>query len=58
MVEEEYGVDRTIDNIFWEDVIANEMKSAKVVFKILDYGEKVPSGYQYIKCQIIFDIKM
>ena len=45
MVEEYYGVDITIDNMFWEDVIAKEMKSAKVAFNILDDGYKVPSGY-------------
>ena len=34
------------------------MKSVKVEFKILDDGAKVPSGYQYIKFHMIFDIKM
>ena len=27
-------------------------------FKILAVGEKPPSGYQKIRCRIIFDIKM
>ena len=38
--------------------MAQVMKSVKVTFKILDDGAKFPSGYQYIKYHMIFDIKM
>ena len=34
------------------------MKSVKVEFKIVDDGDKFPSGYQYIKFHMIFEIKM
>ena len=27
-------------------------------FKALDYGEDVPIGYAYVRCHMIFDVKM
>ena len=34
------------------------MKSEYVAFKSLDDNDQVPIGYQFIKCHMIFDIKM
>ena len=34
------------------------MKNFKVAFKILNYGEMAPMDNQFVKCHIIFDIKM
>ena len=34
------------------------MKNVKVAFKILDDGDMAPRDNQFIKCHIIFDIKM
>ena len=42
----------------WADAIATEMKNVKVAFKILDYGEMAPQDHQFVKCHMIFDIKM
>ena len=30
----------------------------KVVFKILDDHERPPSGFQYMRCYMVFSIKM
>jgi hypothetical protein len=43
---------------YWEDAIAKEMKEVKVTFKILKPEEHEPVNYQFMKCHIIFDIKM
>jgi hypothetical protein len=34
------------------------MKNNRVAFKFLDEDETVPIGYKWIKCHVIFDIKM
>lgn len=34
------------------------MKNVKPAFRILLDDEKVPVGYQFIKCHMIFDVKM
>ena len=41
------------------DAIAKEMKNVRVAFKILEHGETPPPpGFQFIRCHMIFDIKM
>jgi cytochrome c-type biogenesis protein CcmE len=44
--------------MFWRDAIHKEMKNNRVAFKYSDEEEKVPIGYKWIKCHMIFDIKM
>ena len=34
------------------------MKNVKLAFKILNDGEMAPRDHQFVKCHIIFDIKM
>jgi hypothetical protein len=34
------------------------MKNNQFAFKILDDGEKIPIGFKWIKCHLIFDVKM
>jgi hypothetical protein len=45
-------------NPFWEDAIAKEMKDVKVVFKVLDEEAHEPVNYQFMKCHIIFNVKL
>lgn len=56
-VAETYALDKKNGNTYWADAIAKEMRSVRTAFKILEDGEKVPIGYQRMKCHIIFDIK-
>ena len=51
-------IDKVNGNTLWQDAINKEMKNVKVAFKTLENDEKVPVGYQEIKCHMIFDIKM
>lgn len=34
------------------------MKNVRVAFKILEDGEMVPNKYRFVRCHMIFDIKM
>jgi hypothetical protein len=45
-------------NTFWVDAIAKEMKNVRVAFKILEEDEKPPPGFQFVRCHMIFYIKM
>jgi hypothetical protein len=45
-------------NSFWEEAIAKEMKDVKVAFKVLDEKAHELVNYQFMKCHIIFDVKM
>ena len=51
-------LDKQNGNTFWQDSIAKEMKNVRVAFKILDDNEEVPIGYKFIRCHMIFDVKM
>lgn len=57
-VEEALAIDKRDGNTFWSDAIAKEMKNVHVAFKILEDGERPPPGYQFVRCHLIFDIKM
>ena len=42
----------------WADVIATEMKNVEVDFNILNEREMAHRDHQFVKCHMIFDIKM
>ena len=51
-------LDRLNGNTLWMDALAKEMANVRVAFKILDDGADPPPGYQFMKCHIIWDIKL
>ena len=57
-VKEALQLDKENGNTLWADAIATEMKNVKVAFKILNDGEMAPRDHQFVKCHMIFDIKM
>ena len=57
-VDDALAIDKKNGNTFWADAIAKEMKNVRVAFKILDDGERPPPGFQFIRCHMIFDLKM
>eukprot|EP00804_Cyclotella_cryptica_P030525 CCRYP_020633-RA/>CCRYP_020633-RA protein AED:0.28 eAED:0.28 QI:0/0/0/1/0/0/4/0/472 len=57
-VDDALAIDIRNGNTFWTDAIAKEMKNVRVAFKILDDGEGPPPCFQFIRCHVIFDIKM
>ena len=57
-VERALEIDKETGTTFWYDAIQLEMKNVKIAFNILDDGQVVPPGHQYMDCHIIFDLKM
>ena len=57
-VKEALDIDRENGNKLWEESMQKEMNAIRVAFKILAKDEKVPPGYQYVPCKMIFDVKM
>ena len=57
-VAEAYALDKKNGNTLWADSIAKEMMNVRTAFKILANGDKVPIGFQRMRCHMIFNIKM
>ena len=57
-IKEAHVLDGQNGNTFWADAIAKEMKNVKVAFKPLDADEFVPRDHQFVRCHMIFDVKM
>ena len=49
-VAEAYALDKKNGNTLWADAISKEMKNVQIAFKILANGDKVPIGYQRMRC--------
>ena len=57
-VEEALALDSKNGNTLWADAITKEMKNVRVAFNIGEKGDSPPVGHQFIKCHMIFDVKM
>jgi len=57
-VQEALELDRQTNTTFWRDAIQKEMKNNRLAFKFLQDKGQVPIGYKWIKCHMIFDVKM
>ena len=57
-VDDALAIDRRSGSTLWADAIAKEMKNVRVAFDALEDGRNVPHGFQFVKCHMIFDIKM
>ena len=57
-VERARAIDLENGNTLWQDAIAKEMKNVRVAFKILNPGQEPPPAHQFMKCHMIFDIKL
>lgn len=57
-VQEALEIDRCTNTTFWRDAIQLEMGNVDIAFEDLDDQVKLPPGYQFIKCHLVFDVKM
>ena len=57
-VEQALSLDKENGNHQWWKAIQKEESTVKVAFKILDDEERPPVGSQYMKCHMVFSIKM
>ncbi|KAL7474119.1 hypothetical protein ACHAW6_000113 [Cyclotella cf. meneghiniana] len=53
-----YAIDKATGTTFLCNSIKLEVKIVWVAFDVLPDGVAPPSGHQYIKCHMIFDVKM
>ena len=57
-VKEALDFDKENGNTLWWGAIMKEMKSVHIAFCILSKDEKPAIGSQFMRCHMIFDIKM
>ena len=57
-VSEAYAIDKKNGNTLWQDAIQKEMENVKIAFQITSEGEKMPNGFQYVDCLMLFELKM
>ena len=57
-VQESMALDKKDGNTLWDDYISKEMNSVRVAFDIRGKGGIPPPGYQFIKYNMVFNVKM
>jgi hypothetical protein len=57
-VEEALEIDRLNNTTFWGDAIKKEMQNVRIAFDILEDGSLPPQDYQFVRCHMVFDVKM
>ena len=57
-IKEAIYLDKKNGNTLWQDAYAKEMYQVGVAFKIMQYGDHIPVGYNKASGHLIFDIKM
>jgi hypothetical protein len=58
LVDHALEIDNQNDNTLWAEAIGKEMKDVRIAFKCLNPGECTSLNYKWIKCHMIFDIKI
>jgi hypothetical protein len=58
LVDHALEINKHNGNTFWVDAIAKEMKNVRITFKCLISGKRAPLDYKWVKCHMIFDIKI
>ena len=51
-------IDHETKTTLWRDAIQKEMQNVRIAFKTLDDNDKIPPGYQWMQCHMIFTVKM
>jgi hypothetical protein len=57
-VQQAIELDKRTGTTLWQDAIAKEMANVAPAFKILEHGAANPIGHQFIRCHLIFDVKL
>jgi hypothetical protein len=57
-VEEALEIDRRTNTNFWGNAIKKEMQNLRIAFDILEDGSLPPPEYQFVRCHLVFDVKM
>ena len=51
-------LDKENGNTLWQDAIAKELANVSVAFKIMGDNESTSRGCHFLRCLVVFDIKM
>ena len=51
-------IERETETTLWRDAIQKEMQNVRIAFKTSDDNDKIPPGYQWMQCHMIFTVKM
>ena len=57
-IEEEVSLKENNSNTLWKNCIVKETKNSRIAFKLLERHGKIPFGYTYITCHLVFDLKL
>ena len=57
-VEKAYTLNAKNGNTLWADAMSNEMENVRVASEVLPDVKSVPTGYQFVQCHMVLDIKM
>ena len=57
-IKEARELDAENGNTLWQDAITKEMESVRPAFRVVGHGQRVPVGYKWIRCHLVFDVKM
>jgi hypothetical protein len=57
-IQEALAIDQQTNTDYWYNAIQKEMTNNKSAFEFLEENENVPVGYKWIRCHMIFDVKM
>ena len=57
-VKEALELDKLNGNTLWQDALEKEMKAVRVAFKILEEGEEIKPGHEFLSGHVVFDVKM
>jgi hypothetical protein len=57
-VAEALAIDKAANTTFWHDAIKKAMKNVMIAFRFLDPNAKSPFGFKWIRCHMIFVVKM
>jgi hypothetical protein len=58
LVDHALEINKRNGNALWADAIGKEIKDVRIASKCLNPGERAPLDYKWIKCHMIFDIKI
>ena len=57
-VEEALTLDAKYGNTLWADAISKKMENNRVAFEVLPDGKPVPIGHKFVRCHMVFNVKM
>ncbi|KAL7461055.1 hypothetical protein ACHAXS_001491 [Conticribra weissflogii] len=58
LIDDALAIERCTGSTLLVDAIVKEMQNVRVAFDTLEDGRNVPHGFPFVKCHMIFDIRL